>query len=100
MNYKSRTHNSIRNTLLGISAHAITTLFSFVSRTVFVNILGVHYLGISGLFSNIFMMLALSDLGMYTVMLYSLYKPLADQDYQRVSTLIRFYQMCIYIKWY
>lgn len=92
MNHRSRTHNSIRNTLLGISAHAITTLFSFVSRTVFVNILGVHYLGISGLFSNIFMMLALSDLGMYTVMLYSLYKPLAEQDYRRVSALIRFYQ--------
>ena len=37
-------------------------------------------------------MLALSDLGLYTVMVYSLYKPVAEGDTARISALIRYYQ--------
>lgn len=88
----SRTQNSLRNTVVGISTHLFTALFSFVSRTVFVRVLGVQYLGISGLFSNILSMLALSDLGIYTVMVYSLYGPLADRDEEKICALIRFFQ--------
>ena len=92
MNKKTRTQNSVRNMTVGISLHLLTALFSFVSRTVFVRVLGVQYLGISGLFSNILTMLALSDLGIYTVMVYSLYKPLADGDEVRIAALVHFFQ--------
>ena len=92
MSVKSRTQNSIRNTIFGFSAHLLTALFSFVSRTVFVYVLGAHYLGINGLFSNIFTMLSLTDLGVYTAMVYSLYKPLADGDQERISALINFFR--------
>ena len=92
MNEKTRTQNSVRNTAVGVALHLLTALFSFVSRTVFVRVLGVQYLGISGLFSNVLTMLALSDLGVYTVMVYSLYKPLAENDRERIAVLIRFFQ--------
>ncbi len=92
MSNNTRTHNSLRNMIVGISTHVLTALFSFVSRTVFVRILGVQYLGISGLFSNILTMLALSDLGVYTVMVYSLYAPIANRDHDKIRALIRFFQ--------
>lgn len=92
MNKATRTQNSLRNMVVGVSMHLLTALFSFVSRTVFVRVLGVQYLGISGLFSNILTMLALSDLGIYTVMVYSLYKPLADKDEEKICALIHYFQ--------
>lgn len=92
MSEKTRTQNSVRNTVVGVTLHLLTAGFSFASRTVFVRVLGVQYLGISGLFSNILTMLALSDLGVYTVMVYSLYKPLAENDQIKIAALIRYFQ--------
>ena len=52
----------------------------------------MQYLGVSGLFSNILTMLALSDLGVYTVMVYSLYEPVANRNEERISALVQFFQ--------
>ncbi len=70
----------------------LTALMSFICRTFFIKILGVEYLGISGLFANVLTLLALSDLGVYTVMVFSLYKPIAEQQYNKISALIKYYQ--------
>ena len=77
--------------------YAGTAIAAFISRTFFIQILGVQYLGISGLYSNILSMLALSDLGLNVVMLYSLYKPLAEHDTQKIAVLIRYYKKIYYI---
>ncbi len=88
----SRTSNTIRNSVVGIGAFGLKALLAFVTRTVFIKILGVDYLGINGLFANILTMLALSDLGLYTVMTYSLYKPVAQNDTELVASLVRYFQ--------
>lgn len=88
----SRTSNTIRNSTVGVISHIIVALLSFINRTVFIKVLGVEYLGISGLFSNILTMLALSDLGIYTVMLYSLYGPIAKKDEGQIAAYIRYFQ--------
>ena len=54
--------------------------------------LNVEYLGISGLFGDIFAMLCLADLGFGTAMTYSMYKPLAEHDYDRLAGLVTLYQ--------
>ena len=96
MSSQSRTHNALRNSVVGVGSHLFTALFSFASRTVFVRVLGAQYLGISGLFSNILTMLALSDLGVYTVMVYSLYQPLAQKDEKKTTALIWYFQRLYY----
>lgn len=89
---QSRVKNTVRNSVVGILSYFLTSVLTFVSRAVFIQYLGEQYLGINGLYSNILAVLALSDLGVNTVMVYSLYRPIAEHDTQRISVLIRYFK--------
>lgn len=88
----SRTSNSIKNIIFGFGNTMIMMILGFVNRSVFVHCLSMDYLGISGLFSDILSMLSLADLGFGTAMVYSMYKPLAEKDYDRLAGLIGIYK--------
>lgn len=88
----SRTINSFKNIVTGLSFQIITIILGFVNRSVFLYCLSVDYLGIQGLFSDILSMLSLADLGFSTVMIYSLYEPLAKNDQKKIAALIGFYK--------
>lgn len=92
MNSESRKINSIRNIIFGYGNQILTLFLSFISRTVFIKILGENYLGINGLFSDVLMMLSMADLGFGTAMVYSFYKPVAEHDEKRIAALIHFYK--------
>lgn len=87
----SRSVNSIRNITYGIVGQLISNLLNFVCRTIFLWTIGVEYLGISGLFSNIFALLSLAELGIGTAISYSLYKPLAYNDTEKIKVLMQLY---------
>ncbi|KGE19327.1 lipopolysaccharide biosynthesis protein [Paenibacillus wynnii] len=87
-----RVKNSLINITAGIGNQLIITMLSFVSRTVFINSLGIEYLGVNGLFTNILMMLTLAEAGIGTSIMYSLYKPIADNDYEKINRLMRLYR--------
>lgn len=89
---ESRTKKSIRNIIFSLGFQLLTLVLGFVNRTVFIDILGVSYLGISGLFSDILNMLSLADLGFSVALTYSMYKPLAERDYHRLAGLINLYR--------
>ena len=48
-----RTKRFLQNLVTSVGGQLLSILLQFVSRTVFIYVLGVQYLGISGLFSNI-----------------------------------------------
>ncbi|MFD1773450.1 lipopolysaccharide biosynthesis protein [Paenibacillus rhizophilus] len=87
-----RVKNSIINITAGIGNQLVITLLSFVSRTVFINSLGIEYLGVNGLFTNILAMLTLAEAGIGTSIMYSLYKPIAENDYEKINKLMRLYR--------
>lgn len=87
-----RTRNSLINITFGLGNQLIITLLSFVSRTVFISTLGIEYLGINGLFTNILAMLTLAEAGLGVSIMYSLYKPVADNDYHKINLLMKFYR--------
>ena len=87
-----RLENSIRNIIFGLGGYLLNILIGFITRTVFINILGTNYLGISGLFSNILTFLSLTELGIGTAIVFSLYKPLADKDEYKISALMNLYR--------
>ncbi|SEW42028.1 lipopolysaccharide biosynthesis protein [[Clostridium] fimetarium] len=90
----SRTKNSMLIILTSGVRQILTLVLTFVSRTVFIKILGAEYLGLNGLFSNILSLLALSELGIGAAISFYLYQPLADNDIERIKTLMKFYKIC------
>lgn len=88
---KSRTFNSIRNTFYAFMSQGATSILSFITRTVFIYTLGNTYLGLNGLFSDILTLLSLAELGVGSAIIYSMYKPVAENDERKVSALISLY---------
>ncbi len=88
MSSNSRTVNSLKSAVTGIGGQLITLILKFVSRTVFIHTIGVEYLGINGLFSSVITILNISELGLQTAIVYSLYKPLAVGDTGKVSAIM------------
>lgn len=93
----SRTKNSILNLTTGLFNQVVMTVLSFLSRTVFIQVLGASYLGINGLFSDILSLLSLTQLGIGTAITYKLYKPAADHDEKRIRILMKFYKQAYII---
>lgn len=91
-NSNSRSINSFRNITIGIGSQIVTLLMTFISRTVFIKLLGAEYLGINGLFSNVLTVLSLAELGIGNVMMYSLYKPVAENDESKIISLLNYYK--------
>ena len=89
---ESRTTSSLKNIGFSVFNQLLNIVLTFISRKVFVMCLSVDYLGISGLFGDIFSMLCLADLGFGTAMTFSMYRPLAEKDYDRLAGLIHFYK--------
>lgn len=89
-----RTENSIKNIFSGFASNIVTSLLSFVSRTVFIKTIGKLYLGVNGLLSNVLGLLSLTELGIGLAINYSLYKPLAEKDDDKVLSLMNFYKKC------
>lgn len=87
-----RTRNSVLNITAGLANQLIITLLSFISRTVFISSLGIEYLGINALLTNILGILALAEAGIGSSIVYSLYKPVADNDQSKIMILMRFYR--------
>ena len=92
MNKKSRTENVSRNMYFSLLCQVVNLAMNFVSRTFFIQILGVEYLGVNGLFTNILTLLSFAELGIGNAIIFSMYKPLAKSDYKKLSLLMAFYR--------
>lgn len=93
----TRTENSTKNMYSGLIFQILVLVFRFVTRTFFIKYLGSEYLGINGLFSNILNLLSLADLGIGASLVYSLYKPIAENDKERQKVIIQYLHK-IYIR--
>lgn len=91
MNNNSRIKNSIVNSIYASGSQIITLALTFLVRTVFIRKLSVEYLGVNGLFSNIITMLSLADLGIGISIPYTLYKPLAHNNKEKIKALMSLY---------
>lgn len=88
-----RTESSIKNLIFAFGGQTAGILISLLSRLVFIRILTSEYLGLSGLFSNILSMLTLAELGVGYAMTYSLYRPLAEHDKEKIKALMNVYKI-------
>lgn len=89
---KSRTRNSIKNVKSGIIVQLTNKILAFVARTIFIQVLNVQYLGINGLFTNILTLLSFAELGIGTAIIFSMYKPVAEDNQEKLKSLIKLYK--------
>ena len=91
-----RTKRTIINSTFNICSQIVQLLLSFIIRNLFIKYIGIEYLGLNGLFSNILSALNLADLGIGAAITYHLYKPLAINDTRQINGLMRFYKKTYY----
>lgn len=89
---EGRTGHSIKNIAAGIINKVILIILPFSVRTIMVNVLGSEYLGLSSLFTSILTVLNLTELGFGSALVYSMYKPIAENDNGKISALLNLYK--------
>ncbi len=86
----SRTKNTARNIVASYVFIAIQIVFAFASKSIIVYTMGSAYLGLSSLFTSILNVLNVAELGFTTSIVYFMYKPLSDNDTDRVCALLSY----------
>ena len=87
-----RTKNALRNIFWGVIEKICSLLLPFVVRTIIINALGAEYLGLSSLFTAILSVLSISELGFGTAIVFSMYKPIAENDNAMLCALLNTYR--------
>ncbi|ESV55389.1 hypothetical protein SAG0136_09315 [Streptococcus agalactiae LMG 14747] len=86
------------NVIYGLVSRIVFILLEFIARFYFIKFLGNELLGITNVFINILQVLSVAELGLNNVVMYSYFKPLAQNDYKKLSHLnglFRYIYNCI-----
>lgn len=87
-----RTKNATRNILFGLILKAYQIIVPFMMRTAMIYFMGVRYLGLNSLFTSILQVLNLAELGVGSAMIYSMYKPIAEDNNETICALMKLYK--------
>lgn len=87
-----RTKNATRNILFGSAMKIYQLAIPFLMRTTMIYFMGVQYLGLNSLFASVLQVLNLAELGVGRAMIYSMYKPIAEDDTVQICALMKLYQ--------
>ena len=92
MKRESRVRNSFINGMTGFFGRAINSIVGLICRTIFIHVLSTEYLGVDGLFENILYLLNFAELGFGHVIIYNMYKPIANDDKEKIKALVHLYK--------
>ena len=82
--------SSTRNATTAIITQIMMGVVSFIERMVFNQCFIPDYLGFYSLFKNIISVLSVAELGLSIAIAYSLYAPLAEDNYDEVRAIMFF----------
>lgn len=87
-----RAQNAGRNIVFGVLQNLYNIFVPFLIRTLLIKLLGEQYLGLGSLFSSILQVLNLAELGVGGAMIYSMYKPIVEDDADTICALMALYR--------
>ncbi len=87
-----RTKNAARNVVFDGTMEIVNMIVPFIIRSVMLHFLGTEYLGLNGLFKSLLTFLKLAELGVGSAMVFSMYKPIAEDDTPTICALLRLYR--------
>lgn len=88
----SRTERSIKNASLGVGVQICSLLFFFITRTTLILGLGEYYLGLNSVMTGLIAVFSLAELGLTNAIMYSLYKPLSENDNQKIEAYMTLFK--------
>ena len=88
MSKESRTHKTLLNVKVNFIFYFITLIVSFFSRKIFLEGLGDDFIGLTGTLGNILGLLNLAELGIGAAISFTLYKPLFEQNQEKINDVI------------
>lgn len=88
----TRTKKAYVNSAVTLAANVLQILLGFVIRKLFITYLGVTYLGYNSVFTNVLQMLNLADMGIGVAVTSYLYRPLADNNKNRIAAIMSIYK--------
>ncbi len=92
-----RVGNATRNIIWGFVEKIILVLLPFVTRTILIKVLGAEYLGLNSLFVSILQVLSISELGLGSAIVFSMYRPIAEDDNNTICALLNVYRKLYHI---
>ena len=81
-----------KNIIFGYIRNLVILLVNFIQRTVFIYVLGRTFSGVNETYTSVLSVLSLAELGIGTALNYSLYKPVAERDIEKIKSYMRFYK--------
>ena len=84
--------NTKRNMITGSLLRLFQMLAPFVMRSLMIREMGEQYLGLNSFFTSILQVLNLAELGVGAAMVYSMYRPIAEDDHETLCALIGLYR--------
>lgn len=87
-----RTKNATKNIIFGVILRAYQIIVPFLMRTAMIYLMGVQYLGLNSLFTSVLQVLNLAELGVGSAMIYSMYRPIAEDDNTTICALMKLYR--------
>jgi O-antigen/teichoic acid export membrane protein len=76
------------NVKTGMFFYLLTLLLAFFSRQVFLKYLGAEFIGMTGMLANILNFLSVTELGIGTSITYFLYKPLQEDNHEKINEIM------------
>ena len=93
----NKLRNTQRNIFFGFLNKIVTMLFPFVVRSIIIVKLGMEYVGLNSLFASILQVLSLAELGFGSAIVFSMYKPIANNDRAEIGALLNLYRKTYHI---
>lgn len=88
----NRTKNTSRSIIWGVFNKIVAIVLPFATRTVMIYYMGMEYVGLGSLFTSILQVLSFAELGIGSALVFSMYKPIAEQDTKKVCALLNYYR--------
>lgn len=87
-----RSKYAFMNTIIGILYQLVNGVINVVLRRIIISSIGIDYLGVNGLFSNIFQLLCLVESGFGVAIVYMLYKPIQENDELQIAKFLNYFK--------
>ena len=87
-----RKKNTYRNIKYSFLQKMLQMFLPFIVRTVMIYYMGIKYVGLNSLFAAILQVLNLTELGVGNAIIFSMFKPIAEDDHGKIRALMKLYR--------